>query len=85
MPIHKDGISRPKNEKPYSILYRVEKTVTEYWETTVWAEDAEDAEALSENFWNDGHVCEEEPYAEKTGTFISHPKLRELFIGTRGE
>lgn len=56
MPIHDTGISTKSKERMFNVIVKVKREVIEYYQMDQWAEDHEDAEALTTNYVSDGHL-----------------------------
>lgn len=80
MPIHVDGVSRPEKERLFRVIFKVSYTNVEFFEYNVSAEDAEDAAALSENFFLDGNVNEDDPEVTKFATEYRDRQLEGIFV-----
>ncbi len=81
MPIHKDGVIRQEKEKHFTVIYKIQTTVTDYIESSIWAEDWE---SLAENAYNDGHVQSGDMDYVSIGTIVSKKQLVSIKIGEEG-
>lgn len=75
-------ITRIADEKHFNVIVKVERTIVEFYEVDIPAVSVDDAEALTKNYYLDGHlIAENEPFT----TDYTDNQLVGIYVKPQGE